>query len=499
MFKAHDIRTKVENLTEDIKKRLYKAIAAYLKESIKCKSVVLCRDARLAAPELAQGLCSKLLDCGIDVLLNPLPISTCQFYYSCLKNKDSAGLMVTASHNPGNYIGIKIVGPGLSPIAYNIGPDGGIKKIQELYESNVNFSSTTIGNCQIINDLDDYIDYSMRLAGVKEGSLSRMKFLMEFFSGSAGMEFALAFQKAGATVVYRNMIPDGYFKQGDPNPIIEKSISPTRKAMADSVFDMGFCFDGDGDRMDLMYSDGSQIIPGLNMSILIPYLLALYQGQKPKFFADAKSLPLSLYQLSKAGAKVSIIKNGHSSIKAKLKEYPEYLGAVEESSHYYLNLPFDINDFSKGFAQTECTLFFALLSARSLKERPDAYKEIKQLQNSVFRAREWSLHCDSAPEKMLDIVEAITSRMKEQGALVIDTMEDGSPLDATLFRFNLPKIITERTDLNSKKWAQVSQRISASEDAVIRWEISSSDEQECKKLEQEIKGIVDKLYKSSKC
>lgn len=495
MFKAHDIRTKVENLTDVIKEKLYQAIAIYLKESLKCESVVICRDARLAAPELAQGLCSTLLDCGLDVLLNPLPISTCQFYYSCLRNKESAGLMITASHNPGNYIGIKIVGPNLFPIAYGIGQDGGIKRIKELYDSNASLISGAHGSCRIINYQDEYINYCMKLASVEIGSLSGMKFLMEFLSGSAGTEIALAFQKAGATITCRNMIPDGYFKQGDPNPIIEESIAPARKAMKEGDFDLGFCFDGDGDRIDLMFKDGSQIIPGLNMSILAPYLLELYKGTKTSIFADTKALPIALYQLSKAGCNVSIIKNGHSSIKAKLKEYPNYMGAVEESSHYYINLPFDIDDFSKGFAPTESTLVFALLSARCLKERPDAYEEIKKIQSSIYREREWSLHCDSVPEKMIEIEKEVSDRMKMLGALVIDKMEDGSSLEATLFRFNLPKIITDATDLKSKTWTQVSQRISASEDSVIRWEISSSNEDECRKLKQEIKKIVEKAYK----
>lgn len=495
MFKAYDIRTKVENLTEESKIRLYRSIAIYLKEGVKCSSVVICRDARLAAPEIAQGLCSKLLDYGVNVLLNPLPVSTCQFYYSCLRNKESAGLMITASHNPGNYIGIKIVGPSLSPIAYDIGPNGGIKKIQELYEKNATLTSETTGKCQIINYLEDYISYCMKLAEVKEGSLSGMKFLMDFLSGSAGTELAIAFQRAGADIVCRNIIPDGYFRQGDPNPIIEDSIAPTRIAIKNEYFDMGFCFDGDGDRLDLMYNDGSQIIPSLNMSILAPHLINLYGGKKSCFFADTKALPVSLFQLSKAGCKVSIVKNGHSSIKAKLKEYPTFFGAVEESAHYYLNLPYNIDDFSEGYAPAECTLFFALLSAKCLKENPKAYQEIKQLQQSIHRAREWTFHCDSNPELIPKITEEITTIMKKHGALVIDKMEDGTSLEATLFRFNLPEKITNTTDLASKKWIQVAQRISASEDSAIRWEISSSDENTCNQVKEEIMNVVNNVRK----
>lgn len=489
MFKTHDIRTKAEKLTAEIKNDLYTAISSYLIDSVKCKSVVICRDARLAAPEIAQGLCNTLTSYGIDVFLNPLPVSTCQFYFSCMQHPESAGLMVTASHNPGNYIGIKIVGPGVEPIAFGIGPDGGIKKIKENYQNKLTPAKKAKGKCAIINYLDRYIDYTMQLAGVRPGSLSGMNFLLEFFGGSAGMELALAFQKAGADIVCRNIVPDGYFRQGDPNPIIESSIAPAREEMKNGSYDMGFCFDGDGDRMDLMFSDGSQIMPGLNMSVIAPSVMSIYKGRKTGFYADAKANPVTISKLEQAGCNVKLIKNGHSSIKAKLKENPAFFGAVEESAHYYINLPFDISDSSKGYAQTESSLFFALTSAKCMKENPDSYRELRKIQNSIYRVREWALHCDDNPEIIPEIAEKVALKMKNLGALIIEKMEDGTPLESTLMRFNLPEKITRETDLSS--WTQISQRISSSEDGVIRWEICSTDEKQCQVLFKEIKACYE--------
>ncbi len=491
MFKAHDIRAKSEVLTAEVKNNLYSAIVCYIRESLKCKSVVICRDARLAAPEIAEGLCTCLTSYGTDVFLNPLPVSTCQFYFSCMQHPDSAGLMITASHNPGNYIGIKIVGPMLEPIAYCNGPDGGIKKIEENYLNKTVFSKSTKGKCTVINYLDRYIDYTMRLAGVFTGSLSGMNLLLEFFGGSGGTEISLAFQRSGANIFCRNIIPDGYFRQGDPNPIIESSVAPTRKEMQNGNYDLGFCFDGDADRMDLMFPDGSQIIPGLNMSVIAPYLMSVYKGIKKDFYVDPKTNPVSISKLEQAGCNVKLIKNGHSSIKAKMKENPSFFGAVEESAHYYLNLPFDISDFSKGFAQTESSLFFALLCAKSMKEKPESYQEIKRIQNSIYRVREWSVNCENNSEIIPVIAAKVTSRMKELGATVIEKMEDGTPLESTLMRFNVPDKISKETEVSN--WAQVSQRISASEDAVIKWEICASNEETCQALFNEInaccKGI----------
>ena len=105
--------------------------------------------------------------------------------------------MVTASHNPGCYIGLKLMAQDVFPLAYGCGKEGGIEKIKEIYLSEPSFSSSEKkGKLHIINYLDDYISYSMALAGVKEGDLKGQKILLEFLNGSAGTEVAMAFQKS---------------------------------------------------------------------------------------------------------------------------------------------------------------------------------------------------------------------------------------------------------------------------------------------------------------
>ncbi len=495
MFKLYDIRTKEQNLTEEIRERLYNAIVLYYKDSLKCTSVVICRDARLYVPQLVEGLTIAFTKAGIDVFTNPLPISTCQFYYTCMRHKESAGIMVTASHNPGEYVGMKLLAQGLLPIAYGNGPEGGIEKIKANYmEDKLAPCSTSLGKVTVVNELNSYINYSMELAGVGEGSLKGLRVMFDFLNGSAGFEEALAFQKAGADVTFRNLVPNGFFPQGDPNPIIETSIAPTRCAMKAGSYDLGFCFDGDGDRMDLMDRDGQQIVPGLNMSIILPKIMEIYGNTKKEFYADVKALPISLCEIAKAGANVHIIRNGHSFIKAKLRDNCElgYFASEEESAHYYMNFPYDPNDLSKGYAAVESTLFFALLTARCHLENPEAYERAKALQTSIFREREWPLYCEAAPEMMPQILSDVEKKMVSLGAQVIKTMDDGSDLDATLMRFNLPVVFDCSTSLDGKIWAQVAQRISRSEDAMVRWEVVSNSQEQCNQLNSIIKEITDK-------
>ena len=494
MFKQYDIRTRYNALSDSLKERLYNAIAVYVRDSIGAKSVIIGRDARLYVPELAEGIARLLRKAGLDVYINPLPISTCQFYYSCMKHRESAGIMVTASHNPGEYVGLKLIAPEVAPIALGCGPEGGIAKIKELFIADAKVEGDRQGKMYVINYLEDYINYCMKLSGVTEGSLKGTRIMLEFLNGSAGSEMALAFQRAGADVELRDVAPDGFFWRGDPNPIIESSIAPTRAAMREGKFDFGFCFDGDGDRVDLMAPNGEQIVPGLNMSIIVKKMIDIFHGTKMEVYADVKAIPLSLCEIAKSGVKVHIIRNGHSFIKEKLRENCAngYFAAEEESAHYYMNYPYDPDDLSKGYAAIESTLFIALLSARCYKEDPAAYERAYKLQTSLFREREWPLHCEAAPEKMPHLMDEVENKMRSLGATIIKDMDDGSDLDACLMRFNLPQTFSADYSLEGKKWVQVAQRISRSEEAMCRWEVVSNDPDLCAEYNGYVKEITDR-------
>lgn len=177
MFKLYDIRTKKEKLSEENKVRLCSAVAVYYRDCVKAKSVVICRDTRLYVAEIAEALVYALREAGLNVYLNPLPISTCQFYYTCMQRLDSAGIMVTASHNPKEYVGLKLLSTNVRPVAYGCGPEGGIEKIRELYLKDAKYISEKTGRLTIVNDLDSFIDYSMRLATVKEDDLKGLSLI----------------------------------------------------------------------------------------------------------------------------------------------------------------------------------------------------------------------------------------------------------------------------------------------------------------------------------
>lgn len=499
MFKLYDIRTKRQNLSDGDVDRLLGAVARYYKESVQVESVFLGRDARIYCAEMMDRALEIFPQYGLDVYFNPLPMGTCQFYYSCMVHRGSGGVMLTASHNPKDYIGLKLVGRDVCPIAMDCGPAGGLRQVKRNYEEGAGCDKTDRkGQIHIAQYQKEFVAYSMKLAGVAPGDLKGLKIYGEFLSGTGGMDFALAMDLAGADTMLSHIIPNGLFLQGDPNPIEEETISPVREIVRQGEYDMGFCFDGDGDRMDLMYPDGSQVIPGLNMAMLVPYIRKIYEpyfgeGTVLKAYVDVKAVPPALAEIAKAGLEQHIIRNGHSFIKEKLREHfaEGFAVSEEESAHYYMYFPYDPDDFSKGFAPVENTLFFSLLTAKALKENPEGYKRAYELQKEIYRCREWPMtFLPGHDAEMEAVMHEVENVMRAGGAAVIQKMDDGTALDATLMRFHLPEHITAET-VFPQCWCQVAQRISRSEDGITRWEVVASDEKLCREVNEMIRSITD--------
>lgn len=503
MFKAYDIRTKSVSLNKEITNRLMRAFGRYFLEVLKCKSVVIARDARLAAPSIMQIATDYLISIGIDVIVNPAQISSCQFYYSCMQNLDSAGIMITASHNPKEYIGFKLMAQNVQTLATDCGPEGGIASIKKFYLEDAPFKALKReASIYIKRYTDEFINYSIKFANMKKDELKGAKILCDFLNGSAGTEIGEALQKCGATVTMRNLIPDGSFPNGDPNPSIISSVQPTWDYMKKHDFDFGFCYDGDGDRLDVITNKGVQIAPAFNVTVLLPRIKEMYkkaieegyfnpESTSFNVYSDVKANPLSMKLQSSDDTKVHIIRNGHSFIKESLRKNnkDKYIVASEESAHYYINAPIDLNDSSKGYAATENTLLFTLLTAKQWFENPSSYEDILETQNSIYRIREWPCHF-LVEEKMEEIMEKVEKIFRNKGLTIIKEMENGDDLDATLMRYNLPKVMTAETNMD-EPWYQVAQRISRSEEGMTRWEIVSNKKELAIEANKLIREVTD--------
>lgn len=469
MFKAYDIRTPARQLTPELAERLAYAEAQYFREQLGTNTVILCREARLTGPQyLEQGI-RVFRELGFEVLANPQVSSTCLFYYTCMRHPNAAGIMYGASHNPASDTGQKLVGPGLQPIADDCGPGGGLRAIRRLYEQGARPQATPGGTLRLVGYLDDFIAYSMALAGVRAGDLAGLRVLQDFLSGAAGLEIVRAFGLAGADVTARNLVPDGHFPSGAPNPVVRGAVAPSLALLKAGGFDLGMFFDGDGDRLDVVAPDGRQLSPAFNMAALAPHLRRIFADvPRPEVFVDMKANPLAIACIARQGFGVSVTRNGHSQIKESLgRNAPRgVVAAVEESSHYYLN-------FRQGCAvyPSENTLFYSLLTARAWREDRARYDELLELQSTTFREREWGYHFPSDDQRAAALA-AVEARLVRAGAQAMRHTADGVDMDATLLRHGLPFAIDADTPM-TQEWTQVAQRISQSEKGLARWEVTA--------------------------
>jgi len=463
LFRAFDLRIDADTLTTSLALRLIHAHACYFREQLLTNTVVLCRDARLSGNRMLQQAVDEFVRLGFQVFVNPLPISTCQFYYLCMRHSEAAGIMYSASHNPGHYTGQKIVGPQVSPIASGFGPAGGLDRIKHNFLCGETCQSQPGGQATYAQSTEDYVRFVMGLAGIRPGDLAGLRILCDYLSGSAGLEIALAFKIAGADTVHRNSIPDGAFPSGDPNPVIHSSIKPMVEQMKRGGFDFGLCFDGDGDRMDVLDSQGRQLSPSLNFSLISDQLKRIVSkatdSRPPHAFLDPKASPFAYRELSSRGIAAHLVKNGHSIIKALLisRDDVNFIGAVEESAHYYIKLP---NPFAAdGYIAWESTLLIALLVARCWIDHPEAYHRVMQAQLGIHRQREWAYRFIDEKQRMT-VLAKVAEAFENRGAVLIDAMDTGEGMGEGW-----------SPDSAQAAWLQVSQRRSESEEGIARWEV----------------------------
>jgi phosphomannomutase len=491
MFKAHDIRTPAKNLMPKLAKRLALAEAYYFRNVLKTNTIVLCRDARLTGETYLQIGQETFCDLGFEVLVVPVPRSTCHFYYCCMRHPEAAGIMYGASHNLGEDNGQKIVGPDVTPIGMGSDPDVSLAKIRQLYIDGVTPESREGGTINEIDYCDDYITYSMKMAGVRPGDLKGCHILMDFLHGSAGDEFIRAFSLAGASIDSLHAKPDGSFPVGPPNPIVPKSIASGLKKLKQGDYHLGMFFDGDGDRIEFYTNSGELLRPSSNVSIISPMLLHAFKENSkrlipsPYVYSCIKGSPITLKNIIMNNIGCELIGSGHSQIKRVMGENTERgcLAAVEESGHYYMNFPLEDRIYS-----TENTLFFGLLTTLSWLQSAEAYNKVLSLQKKLFREREWAFFFpnDTARNRALeDIKEAFL----RHGGQSISRTKEGLDLGGTLMRKGLTFSIEKNTDI-SQDWVQIAQRVSECENGLARWEVMAGNDEQKSEMVQLINDIV---------
>lgn len=490
-IKIYDARWEVSEFNDQEVQRLFEATLGYAR-IIGVDTLVLTRDARLGCARVMEIGIKVAMEAGFRVFACFDPISTPLGYFATMqtiqKYPQTMGLTVTASHNPRQYIGIKYTVPTVEAIGYDCGPHSGLKKVKELYhESGFALGKAAGGSLTILqNPVDEYINYTFNLAGVEAGVLQGLSVILDTFNGSAGPELYRALQIAGVAINPLRLAPNGEFPTGSPNPTSQNKMDPAIEQAKLTGADLVIGIDGDGDRMvfgDQMgvFSAGFVMIPILNS------ILSQSGSKSPqKVLYDPKVNPMALLKWAELNAEPVLFRNGHSQIKAFMKEIGALAGA-EESGHFYHRLP-----LGEMVVSGENSLYTILLFLKSVLRNKAIISEIRTLQNQIYTSGEFNFEFtdDVIRDQALNSVIAI---FENDQARLTTHSENGDDLEGTVVYKGIErqsgKIIL-RDD-----WYAAFVRTATNEKGVVRTYISSCDDKVGRGLQEKIVSLLSGQFK----
>lgn len=323
IFKAYDIRGIVdETLTEDMVYDIGRAIGSEAQDK-GIGTIVTAKDGRISSPALSKVLTSGILSTGINVLdigTVPTPV----LYFVAHHHDSHSGVMLTGSHNPANYNGLKIVLAGETLAGDSIKNLKNRIDNDNLYD---NESGTLTENSMFINEYIGIISEDVHIA-------RPMKVVIDAGNGVAGEIAPILFRTLGCEVIELFCKIDGNFPNHHPDPSKPENLADLITAVEENKADVGFAFDGDGDRLGVVDSFGNVIWPDRQMMVFSKSILDKRPGSEIIYDVKcSRNLPA---QIIRNGGTPTIWKTGHSLMKAKLKE-TSAIFAGEMSGHLFFN------------------------------------------------------------------------------------------------------------------------------------------------------------------
>jgi len=327
-FKAYDIRGKLGvELNDDIAYRIGRAYAQHLK----AKRVVVGGDVRLTSASLKSALANGLMDGGADVIDIGMT-GTEEIYFAAFHLDVDGGIEVTASHNPLDYNGMKLVLRGAVPIS----GDTGLNNIQALAETNLFPPVTTRGTLTQTSILAPFVEHL--LTYLDATAIKPIKLVVNAGNGAAGHvidALEARFDQLGipADFIKIHHQPDGTFPNGIPNPLLPENRAATTDAVRAHQADMGIAWDGDFDRCFLFDEHGEFIEGYYIVGLLAEAFLLKHPGEK--IIHDPRLTWNTIDVVKKAGGIAIQSKTGHAFIKERMRAEDAIYGGEMSAHHYF--------------------------------------------------------------------------------------------------------------------------------------------------------------------
>ncbi|WP_127119431.1 phosphomannomutase [Thiomicrospira sp. S5] len=429
-FKAYDLRGKVP---DELNEKLAYKIGRAFVEELNAASVVVGYDIRLESEGLAAALKKGLTEAGANVLDIGL-CGTEEVYFATFHRKLDGGIMITASHNPKGYNGMKLVATDAKPIS----GDSGLKAIEQRILNDDFDTKKSPGLVDFQPDKSAYIQHLMSYVDLSV--LKPLKLVMDVGNGSAGAVIKQIAEKLPFECVFVNETPDGNFPNGVPNPLLPEMRSMTSRAVIEYGADLGIAWDGDFDRCFLFDEKGEFIEGYYLVGLLAETLLAKEPGAK--IIHDPRLTWNTIDQVRKAGGVPVQSKTGHAFIKERMRLEDAIYGGEMSAHHYF-----------KDFAYCDSGMIPWLLVAQLMSSTG---KPLSGLVSERMKAYPCSGEINYKVQDVPVVLEKVIKHFAPLNPLVDRT--DGISLDFGNWRMNIRASNTEpllRLNVESKGNAEL--------------------------------------------
>ena len=416
-FKAYDIRGRVPN---ELHPELARNIGLAYGHVFQPKKVAVGHDIRLSSPELTDALIGGLLDAGVDVLRLGL-CGTEEMYHAAFSKEDEGvdgGIIVTASHNPADYNGMKFVTKGARPVT----GEGGLHEMATLISEEREWVlSEEPGREFDGTDKSTYIDHLLSYVDV--GQLEPLKLVVNNGNGCAAPVIDLLESHLPFEFIKVHHRPDGTFPHGVPNPLLSEKRSETAELVKQHRADMGIAWDGDFDRCFFWDEKGNFIEGYYLVGLLGLELLETHPGAKvlhdPRLVWNTQEL------ITEAGGVPILAKTGHAFIKERMREEDAIYGGEMSAHHYF-----------KSFGYCDSGMIPWLLVASLLSRKGVSLSTLVAERMAAYPVSGEINSVVDDPDQVIAKVEAHFS----DGEM---DYTDGLSVSFPAFRFNIRKSNTE--------------------------------------------------------
>ncbi len=412
IFKAYDIRGIYPT---QINPQLYKAIGVALGNVLGAKTGVIGRDMRNSSPELARALIDGLLQAGVDVTDIGL-VSTDSLYFAVGKYSFDCGAIVTASHNPPEYNGLKACKKNAEPLS----SEKELAEIKDLVKKDQFKPAKKPGSLARQDIIGNFIDHVLSFIDVS--SIKPFKIVVDAGNGMGGLIVPRLFEKLPCRLIPMYFELDGNFPNHPASPIEPENIADLRRRITEEKADFGAAFDGDADRMFLVDENANPLGGDMVTALVARSMLEKNPGSKIIYnLICSKAVPKMIAQSGGTPIRTRV---GHAFIKALMKEHNAVFGG-EHSGHFYFR--------DNWYADSGLIAFVVCLEL--LSKRGTRLSELVASFDTFYRSGEINSRVDNIPAKLDELVKAFPQAK-------IDKL-DGVTIDSGDYWFNVRPSNTE--------------------------------------------------------